>query len=294
MLSVARSRLALPTQFLFLVVNALGLLLGVVYNSQTPDLYENNAHHKIGWIATWVMSAEVLMGLLFAYGANGQNSSNKHASAPHEREAFLPVSTTGPEDQEQYRWSGDSGQGTERSSSSLQLQYASADRARQMPRHEETRPFAEKPDDDDDEDDETDVDSYRLDSPPLRRGMFKNSAVDKFLTKRVPGLFSNRIIRGLRVLHIIIERTILMLGFIAIATGGVTYGGVFVCSSRTPPRFLPFYSAGTNRTDFSCRKPTLSLVALRISSRAESSSGMACSPWVGGWAVSRILVGLGT
>ncbi|KAI5289930.1 hypothetical protein KEM54_002853, partial [Ascosphaera aggregata] len=53
MLSIAKSKHTLPVQFIFLVFNAFGVLLSVIYNASTPDLYENNAHHKMGWIATW-------------------------------------------------------------------------------------------------------------------------------------------------------------------------------------------------------------------------------------------------
>ncbi|TWU78071.1 hypothetical protein ED733_006959 [Metarhizium rileyi] len=64
MLSIAKSRLTLVVHFVFLAVNASGVLLSVMYNSQTPDLYPNNAHHKIGWIITAAMSAQVLVHLL--------------------------------------------------------------------------------------------------------------------------------------------------------------------------------------------------------------------------------------
>jgi len=67
MLSIARSRLAVPTQLLFLALNGCGIFFGIFYNVDTPDLYANNAHHKIGWIATWVMTAQVAMSLLFAF-----------------------------------------------------------------------------------------------------------------------------------------------------------------------------------------------------------------------------------
>src|SRR5215471_305231 len=132
MFSVARFRLALPTQFLFLIVNTLGLLLGIVYNSQTPNLYANNAHHKIGWISTWVVIAQAIMGLLFVY--SGRDRDKQGSS--YERATFLPVPThvTGETHQShpdnavhEYRWSGDSGQGTERTSSSLHSRHPSLD-----------------------------------------------------------------------------------------------------------------------------------------------------------------------
>ncbi|KAL1956214.1 hypothetical protein VTO42DRAFT_7561 [Malbranchea cinnamomea] len=215
MFSVARSRLALPTQFLFLVVNAFGLLLGIIYNASTPDLYENNVHHKIGWIVTWVMVAEVVMGLLFAY-----SDKDKPSRSSHERVAFLPVSTTEAQDHHEYRWSGDSGQGTERSSSSLQRsRFSSLDRGRRMSRGEENDPLAEKPDEEDD---------VEIESPsPIRRRFFKNNAIDRFLSSRIPGLLSHRVLKVLRIIYIVIERIILPFGFIAMVTGGVVYGGIF-------------------------------------------------------------------
>ncbi|KAF4594478.1 putative membrane protein C3B8.06 [Ophiocordyceps camponoti-floridani] len=63
MLSLAGSRFTLLSQYWFLGLNALGLVFGIIYNAQTPDLYPNNAHGKIGWIITMVASAQVLMTL---------------------------------------------------------------------------------------------------------------------------------------------------------------------------------------------------------------------------------------
>ena len=35
----------------------IALLLGLVYNHKTPELYDNNVHSKIGWVITWIASA---------------------------------------------------------------------------------------------------------------------------------------------------------------------------------------------------------------------------------------------
>ncbi|KAK2739708.1 hypothetical protein FQN55_009298 [Onygenales sp. PD_40] len=213
MLSVARSRLALPTQFVFLVVNAFGLLLAAVYNNQSPNLYDNNVHHKIGWIATWVMVAEVVMGLLFAYSGQG-----KHSSASYERVAFLPVPAEAedePDSPDEYRWSGDSGQGTERNSSSLHSRNSSPERGRRMSRPGDGTEFDEKPD------------NVMNGETPVARGFFKGLFLDNFLSRRVPGLLPKRALNIMVAIHTVIERTILILGFIAIATGAVVYGGIF-------------------------------------------------------------------
>lgn len=52
MLSIGRSRLTLPMQAAFPFTNTFGILVSIIYNHKTPDMYENNSHHKIGWAIT--------------------------------------------------------------------------------------------------------------------------------------------------------------------------------------------------------------------------------------------------
>ncbi|KAK2744044.1 hypothetical protein FQN57_004497 [Myotisia sp. PD_48] len=213
-LSVAKSRLALPAQFLFLGVNSLGLLLGAIYNSQAPDLYENNAHHKIGWIATWVMVAQVIMGLLSAYSKRKENHTE---GVSYERVAFLPTdgpgSTYARDVSHEYRWSGDSGQGTERNScslrgSSLDHSHSHSLSPTEVPEEFET-PTKEMP-------------------KRTCDGLFSRfTFIDNYLTPRIPGLLSRPVIGTINVIYTFIERTILVFGFVALATGGVVYGGIF-------------------------------------------------------------------
>jgi hypothetical protein len=213
MFSVARSRFALPSQFLFLVCNALGLLVGIIYNSQTPDLYENNAHHKIGWIATWVISAQVVMSLIFAYAGRGERGK------AYEQAAFLPVPTdemaANPHPypsgiHHAYRWSRDSGQGTERNSSSLHSRPSSPSCSSPS---EEYDTF-EKPE--------------QVLEKPAPRGWLHGTVLGRFFASRVPRLVSSRVLRILNVVYLVIDRIILPFGFVAIASGGVTYGGIMV------------------------------------------------------------------
>jgi hypothetical protein len=212
MLSIARSRLALPSQFLFGLVNAFGLLFGLVYNSQTPDLYENNAHHKLGWVASSVIAVQVILGCLFAYAGRGESASananiNAHAkvnaSADFERAAFLPVSTDDHDDDRVYRhahrWSRDSGQGTDSGSASI---------------HSPGSPY-ESP---------ADYESFEKTelSPRSRWG---NTAIGRFLSARLQ-LIPGRVLRALNIVYNVVDRVILPFGFAAIATGAVTYGGI--------------------------------------------------------------------
>lgn len=50
MFHIAKSSLLIPTYLAFNAMAIAGTFFGFVYNVSTPDLYENNAHHKMGWI----------------------------------------------------------------------------------------------------------------------------------------------------------------------------------------------------------------------------------------------------
>ncbi|OJJ08843.1 hypothetical protein ASPVEDRAFT_145055 [Aspergillus versicolor CBS 583.65] len=187
LLSVARSRLALPSQFVFLLFNTIGLLFGIIYNSQTPDLYENNAHHKIGWIVTGVFTVQVFLALVFVYDGRGK---------PREfRATFLPVATgeDGYRAIGKYCPSRDS-QGSQPLSPSIEAEAEDLEQADEK-------------------------------TSGLRWWLF-SFTVPRFLF-RVPGMVSNRALRLVNTVYNVIDRIILPFGFIAISTGAVTYGGIF-------------------------------------------------------------------
>ncbi|KAJ5349309.1 hypothetical protein N7541_007036 [Penicillium brevicompactum] len=204
-LSVSRSRLAIPSQFFFTVVNAFGLLFGIIYNDQTPDLYVNNAHHKIGWVASSVIFVQVLLALLFAYAGRGESSKPSYEHVEHaEHAAFLPVATDEHDDRyrnHEYRWSRDSGQGTD-SNSSI---------------HSPVSPSESH----------ADYDGFeKADLPKFAPRGLANNRIARFLSKRLPGLVSGSVLKGLTIVYNIVDRVILPFGFAALATGGVTYGGI--------------------------------------------------------------------
>ncbi|KAJ6000353.1 hypothetical protein N7481_000762 [Penicillium waksmanii] len=197
LLSTGRSRLALPLHFLFLVINALGLLFGIVYNSQTPDLYEYNAHHKIGWIVSCVMTAQVVLALIFVYNCRGESKQSQWRS--FNGFAFLPVATDG----QQYHSSGESSQGVE-SSSSIRSPSRS--------------------------DSESQAEYDGFENPEKLHSLchwLSISVVDRFLIKRMSGIASDSVLRFSNNLYDVVDRIILPFGFIAIVTGAVTYGGIF-------------------------------------------------------------------
>ena len=208
MLSIARSRYRLPVHFLFLVLNTLGVLLVTIYNASTPDMYPNNAHHKLGWILAWVVSAQIVMGVISIY-------AGRPGGKRDERGALMPVSMAAMEQHrrmqspgETYRFSNDSGQGTEPNTESLRSQSISSRGGDELPQ------VRHAPDEDD-----NDIE---------KQGLMHGSRVDKYLSKRIPGLLSSKVLRVFQFLYDVVDRLILILGFTALATGIITYGGLFV------------------------------------------------------------------
>jgi len=157
------------------------------------------------------MGAQVLMGLISAY-------TNKSKSL--ETTKFTPISAEAMEEHhraqhinvqrhhERYRYSNDSGQGTEPNTESLRSQSISSLGSDHLP---ELREECE------DEEEEGE-----------KSGLMGGSKVDKFLASKVPKLLSSKSIRTLQISYNTIDRLILILGFVALTSGIVTYGGFFV------------------------------------------------------------------
>jgi hypothetical protein len=266
MFSIARSRYTLPVQFLFLAVNGVGVAVATIYNVKTPDLYENNAHHSIGWIATWVMVAQTVMSLLFVYSGHFKSAE---AAAASEYAAFLPVSAENMAQHNgvmspyrEYRWSADSGSPTGRSSTTLNSprEVSPADPSRMV----------KDIDGDDDFDDEEEGLPMPLPRPaPASSSRFRIKAIDTFLARRVPGLLSQKILGVAEIGYEVVDRTILILGFIAILTGGVTLAGWMVSG------FLSIRHRDDD-ANMRCSVATASSTVSHTSSKEESSSGTDC------------------
>jgi len=114
------------------------------------------------------------------------------------------------------RWSNDSGQGTERNSSSL------CGHSRSPSVESENQPFNEPQSlyhhDDEEEAFEGDVE---------KRGFLRNTSVDRFLGRNISRIASFRqTLKIMRLFYVIIDRTILIQGFVAFLSGTVVYGGI--------------------------------------------------------------------
>lgn len=214
MLSLSRSRFTLITRLSFLGLNAAGILVGRIYNSKTPELYANNSHNKIGWVVTCIVLVQCLVGVVRPYAG----PAKEYLSKLEERAALIPTTTEAPDRHQnshmsrtlqQYRYSHDSGHGTEPGSSrshSISSLQGSGD--------ESLKPEnAQDPD---------------L-GPQYRKepGAISFTKIG-YLLSRMHGVLPNRVLRIMNLFHETADRIILLLGFITIVTGIVVYGGVFV------------------------------------------------------------------
>ena len=244
MLSIARSRYTLPSQFVFLAINAAGLVAGVTYNASTPDLYPNNAHHKLGWVVTWAVSAQLLIGLAGRVAGvmrGGAAGAGTGALNKEERQGFIPVSTEAvAEHENRHRQSNDSGSGSSAGgrpdslrSDSLSTMVGQESPSTEHAPHRTVR-FEDVHVDADDDDDLDDLDfgkermATRLVFPRA------NSVIAK-----VVGKISSRAWNFLMFGYVLVERTILILGYVTLCTGIITWARFFVSFSFSlQPDFL--------------------------------------------------------
>lgn len=215
MLSLARSRYTLPAQLVFSASNGLGVFLGIVYNRKTPDLYPNNAHHKIGWIITVVVGAHVFLHLLDRItGFMRKDGAGK--GAYHGLRSYIPGAAdrgrSSESAQPAYRASYDSGHGTDRLTESLRSNSVSTLAENSPLRSEEgERGY-------DEEVAFTDIEFLPRESRPSRW--------HGWLSKIPMGIF-RRGSRTFGLYYDIVDRIILPFGFVAFTTGIVTFARFF-------------------------------------------------------------------
>ena len=214
MLSIAKSRYTFPWQFLFVLLNAVGVLLGFIHDAKVPNLYEHNVHYRMGWLFTWISFAWLLMGIVNTYGrkTKGRRHSGQHMSAANMAQ-YQRIQQA--EEPECPRWSRDSGQGTERNSASLFGSVGS----RSPNADFENQPFGDPlpPYHHDDEMDEVE-----------KRSFLRNTRVDRFLSSKLHKWFTGRAFSINKWTYIFFERSLLILGFFAISSGVVVFGGLGV------------------------------------------------------------------
>lgn len=219
MLSISRSRLALPAQLSFLGLHSVGLLFGTIYRSKTPELYENNVHNKIGWIVTWIVVAQCTIGF-FKLAVSFQKPQGLDAE---ERTVFLPMSTQALAQHHQatyspdeYRYSRDSGHYT--ASEASRSQSVSTMQEQENDEHEKFLEYQN---------------TYAgIDTEYMEKLSFLGNKKAQRVANRIAAMVSQRTARPLNVAYNAIDCVSLLLGFAAIVSGAVVYGGVFVSYSH--------------------------------------------------------------
>ena len=222
--SIARSRFALPTSSTFLTLNGLGVVLGIIYNMQTPDLYKHNAHHSLGWIATWIMAGRVATGVLLTYSERQKDRGSTAA----ESMAFLPLSRANLAQQDMTGCENEASTGGRDPTSRLLSSFGSSSRSSVDSLRPGGRSVVEPKNED-----EGSEEQHSNRSSSWYAGFF-----NKYLSVHVASVSKCRLLRASNILVEVVDRTILILGFIALLTGGVTYAGIFVSqTSDTRDRY---------------------------------------------------------
>ncbi|KAK3620385.1 hypothetical protein LTR56_014970 [Elasticomyces elasticus] len=203
MLSAARSRYHIPAQVLFHALNSVALVTGFVYNHSTPDLYKHNAHHPIGWV---VISLTIVWTLASLYTAYGDYQSRRETSSLSSGNTARYSMLQDYGDRTALaRWSHDSAMGSSCQHSSESV--------------------LQKPEDvQDDVDDDKHEDNE--DEEPEKRGFLGNNRVDRFMSHYAQRLSTPRASTLVRGGQIGLEKVLMILGFAALSTGFLTYGGL--------------------------------------------------------------------
>ncbi|RNJ53807.1 hypothetical protein D7B24_001330 [Verticillium nonalfalfae] len=225
MLSLARSRYTLALQSVFLAFNALGVLVGAVYNAVTPDLYPNNAHHKAGWAFTWIALAQACIGLfgrttrqfrvrLLAREARSDKAHQAVTSA-----FFEPVGDNcqhdGPQCSRGCRLSHDRDQGTEPNTGSLS---GGSDAGMLAP---VSLPLTNQECEDEGQ---GDLDS--ADQHPVRFSWNASRNSPRWFRLILNSLLSQAW-KSCLVIYDVLDRIILILGFIGLTSGAAVHGRLF-------------------------------------------------------------------
>ena len=220
-LSVARSRLALIVQLSFLTLHGIAFSLGTIYAYNTPQLYENNSHKKVGWIVTWMVATQCVLEIVKLVARVGKADDGNQ----EEQMSFLPVTTNalerneqeyGEQSAESYRYSDDSGHFT-------------ASQPSRTDSVSSTGTYTQE--------EEQKLHQYNAhgkrnsdDRHAEEHGLWSSPKILRNLTSFVATALSFKALRVIDTITNAIDRTILLIGFVAFVTGAAVYGGVFVSS----------------------------------------------------------------
>jgi hypothetical protein len=214
MLGIAQSSLHIPVQFAFLMLTSIGVVFAIMYNSATPDFYENNAHHKIGWVIVWMLVAQGASGMISGVSRYVISGDLRSRDFTEDTEEMFMLGNDEDDDEGNKsvgRPSSDSGnitgESTPRESSPSAIHRSSDNTLR--------------------DDHERQFHTVDLTNPP-RNAEFKTEMyIAKKLNRGWLSRVSQRGVLIAKFVHAIIGRPMFVLGFIQICTGIVTVTGIF-------------------------------------------------------------------
>lgn len=213
MFSVAKSRYTFPWQALFVLLNAVGVILSFIYDANVPNLYKHNVHYRMGWLFTWFSVAWVLMAVVNMY--TRKSEARRHSG--QQMSAANMAQYQRIHQEHEPRWSRDSGQGTERNSASLLGSNGTGSPSAELEDHHfdvDLSPY-ERAEEHHEEESE-------------KRSFLRNTRVDRFLSKNLHKYATARILSINKWTYIFFERTMLIFGFFAASSGFVVFGGLAV------------------------------------------------------------------
>lgn len=201
MLNIAKSNLRYPSQIAFLGLHGIGTIFGLAYNSRTPDLYQKASHKGLGWALSALVFVHFIIGIVKDSIGRTSDSGTKDERAP-----FIAEATGRMTKEEEGNM-----EASNRPSRSSSSRAAS--------------PYPELSDSSIETDSETLLDVHLHHNSRLKH------AYDEPMTwsrrwANVSG--SNLVVRILDLWFGIVDRGLLILGFVAICTGVVTMAGIFV------------------------------------------------------------------
>ena len=176
----------------------------MVYNAKTPDLYPNNSHHQIGWVSICVAVARIAIALTRSLGDLKMGRSLPHKLMGQHRhcqsissrdravDSYTAVHNDAPASSRNSSMSGSTDCEEDFSEGSMTYRYAEADRIQTE-----------------------------------KRSLLHETAVVR-VPSRVLLRTLQKAARVVNVLSPIVDHAILLTGFLAITTGIVVYGGIFV------------------------------------------------------------------
>jgi hypothetical protein len=199
-----------------------------MYNSATPDFYENNAHHKIGWVIVWMLVAQVISGLIRGV-ARYVNSSTRDDDLADEAENTFMLGTENEDDLDEdapelkihtHKRTMSDDSGNETGPNSPRGVGSSASSPIGPRRSSENTLY----------DDDREQNFQRALNPEAPRNA--ESKMERYLAKKLVNRgwaagISRKGAVVAQIVHAVIGRPMWCLGFIQVCTGLVTVTGIF-------------------------------------------------------------------